>query len=224
MRTGGVPGTVDPGGASAQIRDAAVVRFGRDGFGAGLRTIADDAGVTAGLIVHHFGSKEGLRRACDAHVRALLRTAKEEALTDTGTGSLLARMADIEEFAPIVRYLLRSVQAGGELAATTAEHMIGDAAAYLAAGEAAGVIRTSRDPAARTRFLAYQGLGSLLAWFTLHPDDGDDARFAASLREYVRTITFPAVELFCQGLFVDRSMLDDHPLRVPDSPADDASA
>ena len=49
--------------AVARIRNAALLRFARDGFGVGLRTIAADAGVTAGLIAHHFGSKDGLRRA-----------------------------------------------------------------------------------------------------------------------------------------------------------------
>ncbi|MEU3080102.1 TetR family transcriptional regulator [Streptomyces albidoflavus] len=214
----------DEGGTRSRIRDAAVRRFGRDGFGVGLRAIGADAGVTAGLIIHHFGSKDGLRRACDEHVLELLRSAKEEAVTDGSTASMMARLAEVEEFAPIVRYLLRSFQGGGELAAAMAEHMIADAESYLAAGEAAGVIRPSRAPAARTRYLAYQNIGSMLVWFTLHPDDGDDARFTASLRAYVETIAFPAVELFTQGLFSDRSMLDDYLMYVPDPPSEDDSA
>ncbi len=39
--------------------------FGSAGFGVSLRTIADTADVSAGLIVHHFGSKERLRQAVD---------------------------------------------------------------------------------------------------------------------------------------------------------------
>src|SRR5690625_6728632 len=49
--------------ARARIRNAAVTRFGADGFGAGLRAIAADAGVSPALIVHHFGSKSALRKA-----------------------------------------------------------------------------------------------------------------------------------------------------------------
>lgn len=75
----------------------------RVGFRVGLRTVAADAGVTAGLIVHHFGSKDGLRRACDEHVLAVMRAAKAKVLTD-GTGAmLLAQMAEVETFAPMVR-------------------------------------------------------------------------------------------------------------------------
>ena len=36
--------------AVARIRNAALLRFARDGFGVGLRPITADAGVTAGLI------------------------------------------------------------------------------------------------------------------------------------------------------------------------------
>ena len=46
--------------AIARIRDAAIEQFGQHGFGVGLRTIADAAGVSAALVIHHFGSKEAL--------------------------------------------------------------------------------------------------------------------------------------------------------------------
>ncbi|MEX1037720.1 MAG: helix-turn-helix domain-containing protein, partial [Acidimicrobiia bacterium] len=46
--------------AEARIRDAALARFPRDGFeGTTMRAIAEDAGVSAALVVHHYGSKEG---------------------------------------------------------------------------------------------------------------------------------------------------------------------
>ena len=59
--------------ARARIRDAAVARFGRDGFGVGVRAIAADAGVSAALVIHHFGSKDGLRAECDAFVLDAVR-------------------------------------------------------------------------------------------------------------------------------------------------------
>ncbi|WFE48049.1 TetR family transcriptional regulator [Verrucosispora sp. WMMD1129] len=204
---------------ASRIRDAAIARFGRDGFRAGLRTIAADAGVTAGLIVHHFGSKDGLRRACDEWVLEFMRREKKKALTD-GTGTmLLAQMAQVEQFAPMVLYLLRSMQAGGELAAELIEHMISDAEAYLSAGEAAGVVRPSRDRAARTRYLAYQATGSMLLWFTLHGGDAEPEKFPALFRRYMEELTLPALELFTEGLLVDRSMLDEYLMYVPDPPS-----
>ncbi|QOC95297.1 TetR/AcrR family transcriptional regulator [Micromonospora craniellae] len=205
--------------SASRIRDAAISRFAREGFGAGLRAIATDAGVAAGLIVHHFGSKDGLRRACDEQVLAVMREQKAKTLTD-GTGTtLLAQLAGVEQYAPIVRYLLRSMQAGGRLAATLIEHMIIDAEEYLSAGEAAGVIKPSRDRAARARYLAFQATGSMVLWFTLHGSDAAPDQFAALFRRYIDDLASPALELFTEGLLVDRSMLDEYLMYVPDPPA-----
>ena len=54
--------------ADARIRDAAIEQFGQHGFDVGLRAIAKAAGVSAALVIHHFGSKEGLRTACDDYI------------------------------------------------------------------------------------------------------------------------------------------------------------
>jgi len=54
--------SVDDLTAAARIRDAAIERFGEQGFSVGLRPIAEAAGVSAALVIHHFGSKDGLRR------------------------------------------------------------------------------------------------------------------------------------------------------------------
>jgi AcrR family transcriptional regulator len=208
----------DDTASPARIRDAAVDRFGRDGFDVGLRAIATDAGVTAGLVVHHFGSKDGLRRACDQHVLSVVRAEKTKALTDRSAVTLMAQLAQVEQFAPMVRYLLRSLQAGGELAGALVDQMTADADAYLAAGVAAGVVRPSRDPEARSRHLTYQAVGGMVLWFSLHAPAVDNADFGTRFRQYVDQVTAPALELFAQGLLVDRSMLDGYLLYVPDPP------
>jgi AcrR family transcriptional regulator len=203
-----------------RIRDAAVEVFGRHGFGVGLRSIAAEAGVTAGLVVHHFGSKNGLRRACDAYVLSVVRAEKTKALTDRTAVTLMAQLAEVEEFAPLVMYLLRSLQAGGELAVALLDRMIADADSYLAAGVAAGVVRPSRDAAARTRYLTFQTVGGMVLWFSLHhPPANDPVEFRHQFRRYVQEVTTPALELFTQGLLVDRSMLDDYLMYVPDPPS-----
>ncbi|MBL7257260.1 TetR/AcrR family transcriptional regulator [Paractinoplanes lichenicola] len=52
--------------ARARIRDAAIQLFAERGVeGATIRDIAQQADVSSGLLRHHFGSKEGLRDACD---------------------------------------------------------------------------------------------------------------------------------------------------------------
>lgn len=55
--------------ARARIRDAAIRLFTEHGVeGTSILAIATAAGVSGGLIRHHFGSKDGLRAACDAYV------------------------------------------------------------------------------------------------------------------------------------------------------------
>ncbi|WP_332455093.1 hypothetical protein [Micromonospora phaseoli] len=147
-----------------------------------------------------------------------MRQEKTKALTDGTAAMLLAQMAGVEQYAPMVQYLLRSMQAGGELALKLVEHMITDAEAYLSAGEAAGVVRPSRNRPARTRYLAYQATGSMLLWFTLHGADVPAEEFAALFRRYVEELALPALELFTEGLLVDRSMLDEYLMYVPDPP------
>ncbi len=207
-----------------RIRDVAVARFARDGFSVGLRTIAADAGVTAGLVVHHFGSKEALRQACDTYVLGIIRSEKMRAATSGSAAGMLAQLAEIEQYGPLALYAVRSMQAGGELATAFVEHMVSDAEEYLAAGVEAGTIRPSRDPAGRARYLTFQGMGSLLLWISLHPEMVSVDDFRSALREISDQITLPALELFTEGLFVDRTMLDSYLMYVPDPPAGPATS
>src|SRR5699024_6857074 len=54
--------------AEERILQAALRRFAVDGLSASLRRVASDAGVSAGLIIHHYGSGEKLLAACDSRV------------------------------------------------------------------------------------------------------------------------------------------------------------
>ncbi|GAB2605582.1 transcriptional regulator RaaS [Kribbella endophytica] len=195
-----------------------MARFGRDGFSASLRTIAADAGVTAGLVVHHFGSKDGLRQACDEHVLGVIRSEKLRAATASTATGMLAQLAEVEQYGPFALYAVRSLQAGGALATTFVDQMVRDAEEYLAAGVAAGRVRPSRDPAGRAKYLTYQGMGSLMLWISLRPETVSVDDFRSALREISDQITLPALELFTEGLFVDRTMLDEYLMYVPDPP------
>src|SRR5699024_11466848 len=84
--------------ARARIRDAAIECFGQQGFGVSVRAIAKHAGVSAGLVIHHFGSKEKLREACDDHVIQLIRETKTETLTSHDSQTFLHQIAEVEEY------------------------------------------------------------------------------------------------------------------------------
>lgn len=216
MRSTGAGG--DELTARARIRAAAVLAFARHGFGVGLRTIADEAGVSAALILHHFGSKAGLQAECDAYVLADIRERKEKLTVQGSTSEILLALASMDEAAPLVGYALRSLQAGGDTARAFVDHFAADAEAYLRAGVAAGTVEPSVDEAARARYLTLQGFGTLLLDLRLNPPR-DPADLVEVLHGHFDRIGLPAVELFSQGLMTDRRMLDAYLLYVGDPPA-----
>ena len=203
--------------ARARIRDAAVECFGRHGFDVTVRTIAERAGVSPGLVLHHFGSKAGLREACDEYVRQAVREAKTEAITSHDQQTFLQQMADMDQYSGLLGYMLRSMQTGGPMAATLFDHMVEDIQVYLAKGEEAGTVRPSRDPKARARWLAANGMGSVTMLFTLY-GDGSDTDFGALLRRWSQELALPALEVYTEGLFTERTMLDAYLLYVSDPP------
>jgi AcrR family transcriptional regulator len=191
--------------AAARIRDAAIEQFGERGFGVGLRAIADAAGVSAALVIHHFSSKEGLRKACDDYVAEEIRSEKSEAMRSNDPATWFGQMAEIESYAPLMAYLVRSMQSGGDLAQMLWRRMIDNAEEYLEEGVRAGTIKPSRDPRARARYLAITGGGGFLLYLQMHETPTD---LRAVLRDYARDMVLPALEVSTEGLMADRTMYD----------------
>ncbi|KQY03262.1 TetR family transcriptional regulator [Mycobacterium sp. Root135] len=197
--------SVDDLTATARIRDAAIEQFGEHGFDVGLRVIAKAAGVSAALVIHHFGSKDGLRKACDDFVAESVRAAKSETIQSTDPASWLSQLADIESFAPLMAYLVRSMQSGGELAKMLWRNMIDNVEQYMDEGVRAGTVKASRDPKARAKFLAMAGGGSFLLYLQMH-DNPSDMR--GVLHDYAQDMVLPALEVYTHGLMTDSTMYD----------------
>jgi AcrR family transcriptional regulator len=191
--------------AAARIRDAAIEQFGEHGFGVGLRSIAEAAGVSAALVIHHFGSKDGLRKACDDYVAEEIRNDKSEAMRAKEPGTWFAQLAEIESYAPMMAYLVRSMQSGGDLAKMLWGRMIDDAESYLEEGVRAGTLKPSRDPRSRARYLAITGGGGFLMYLQMHNTPTD---LRAVLRDYTRDMLLPSLEVYTEGLMADSTMYD----------------
>lgn len=191
--------------AAARIRDAAIEQFGEHGFGVGLRAIAEAAGVSAALVIHHFGSKEGLRKACEEYIANEIRNSKSEALQSNDPATWFAQLAEIEDYAPLMAFLVRSMQAGGDLANMLWRRMIDNAEEYMDEGVRAGTIKPSRDPQARAKYLAITGGGGFLLYLQMHETPTD---LRAVLRDYSRDMVLPALEVYTDGLLTDRTMYD----------------
>lgn len=193
----------------ARIRDAAITVFGQEGFGVGVRAIAAAAGVSPGLVMHHFGSKDGLREACDAWVRETVWTAKMQYIENPTPGSLMEQLGRIEDFAPLMAYLVRSFQVGGPLTRTFFEHMVEDTERYLRAGIAGGSIKPLRDIPSTARFIATNNGGGMMMFLQLYAAEHEGpVDFRKALREYADRMMVPALEIYTNGLLTDSSALD----------------
>ncbi|CAM5726502.1 TetR family transcriptional regulator [Mycolicibacterium aubagnense] len=189
----------------ARIRDAAIEQFGEHGFSASVRSIAAAAGVSAALVIHHFGSKEKLREACDAYVIEAVRAAKTESMQNASPSAWFAQLAEIESFAPMTAYLMQALQTGGELSKSLWQNMIDNTEGYLEEGVRAGTIKPSHDPKARARFLALTGGGAFLTYIQLHDNP---TNYRQVLHDYAQDMVLPALELYTEGLMVDSTMYE----------------
>lgn len=113
------PSTVRP--SVERIRDAALKRFAAQGtIATSLRDIADTAGVSLGLVQHHFGTKDGLVNAVDERVLTILgaalagapSAASSDPVGDQGhrVTSLIADHTDVLDY--IVRAMLEDTPTG----------------------------------------------------------------------------------------------------------------
>ncbi|GAA2821249.1 TetR/AcrR family transcriptional regulator [Crossiella cryophila] len=149
--------------ARARIRDAAMRHFGEHGFDAAtIRGIAETAGVSSGLIRHHFGSKQALREACDQHLVALIRRLNDEVRADPFGGEVnqvaLARAA----MGPYQRYLGRALAEGA--ATAVFDEMVALSEQWIVDGDA----RRSDPPEVQARPRAVVATAMALSVAVLH--------------------------------------------------------
>lgn len=141
--------------ARARIRDVAMALFAEQGVKATtIRGIAEAAGVSPGLVQHHFGTKEQLRQACDAHVLSYLR----EQVSAGVTGNELEKPEFVENVhrtaPPLMKYLGRALVDGSPEAAAMFDELVRVTEESLARGD-----HSEADHRARATVLTAMKLG-----------------------------------------------------------------
>ncbi|MGI5241584.1 helix-turn-helix domain-containing protein [Dactylosporangium sp. CA-139066] len=119
--------------ARARIRDAAIRLFTERGMdGTTVRDIAQAAGVSPGLLRHHFGSKEALREACDAYVLEQAIKLKEQVMFD----GQMANPAFLPNVHPTIlltyRYVTRALLDGSTTAAAMFDDLVARTEEWMA--------------------------------------------------------------------------------------------
>jgi AcrR family transcriptional regulator len=149
--------------ARSRIHDAALIRFAQDGIAAtSIKAIAADVGVSPPLVIHHFGSKDGLRAACDEYVAAAIRENKRAAIAAGRKVDALDALRQSAQGPPLLKYLARTLVDGSPQVRDLIDEMVADAVEYMAEGVEAGMLTPSEYPRARAVVLLMWNLGAVV--------------------------------------------------------------
>ncbi len=152
-----------PTGGRHRIIDAAIAAFAERGTdGTSLKTIAEQASVSQALIVHHFGSKDGLREACDRQILDSIRTQIQTA-ADQGTqlDVLDAFRRRQAEHAWTIPYLARALTEGGATVTALVDELAEAAISAMDQNVASGVYHPTEHPRERALVLLIWSLGAI---------------------------------------------------------------
>jgi TetR/AcrR family transcriptional regulator, regulator of cefoperazone and chloramphenicol sensitivity len=192
--------TVEDLTALARIRDTALRLFARHGVaGTSLRAVAREAGVSPALVVHHFGTKQGLCAAVDeAVVRRFVERLRSVPLEGTELlqrrGEALAEL--IREEPLLCDYISRAL-AEGTATSGALFHRLFAAARADDALVAAGAVRPGTDPEWR----ALQQLILVLGPLILRPLVERELGTSLYARESVDRWMAANVDLLERGIY-----------------------
>jgi len=193
--------------ARALIRDAAIVHFARDGFRkASLRAIAETAGVSASLVVHHFGSKERLGLACDEFVIGnMLTTARDKASPAGLQAVIQGYLANPAEYELDIAYLSRAIAEDSPAGRQFVDTIVDETEAIVRAGIDDGSMNPSSDPRAEAVLIAMTSLAMMTMSSHLARALGFEGRGLGPAT--MRRLALPSVELYTHGLYTDETVL-----------------
>lgn len=176
-----------------------------------IRQIASRAGVSPGLVIHHFGSKSGLREAVDD--RIMEKIAHEKDWFRNGVMPQPGALVEADpELVVMTRYLVQVLRHDGPAADQIFDRMCDLTDEFYAEGLAAGLVREPSDRvAAVATLVAYAAGASILGHHLARRLGGASLLDAPVFERYERS----ALELFTKGFFADPS---DAAAVEPDSP------
>lgn len=157
----------------AVIRDEALRLFSAEGpEKVTVRQIAAAAGISPGLVAHHFGSKQGLRQEVDQYVLDFFGAMLGELtggggaeLLDpaSGAGSLSEAFArHLPDDSPLPAYVRRLLLSDSDAGRLLFRRLFEATTATLDSMAAAGLVAPGRDPAMRAAFLLANDLALFL--------------------------------------------------------------
>lgn len=195
--------------SNARIRNEAITLFGQHGFAkTSVRAIAQAAGVSPGLIIHHFGSKEALRESCDEQVINEIIVLAREKGDAQHVGALFAElMQNPQHLEAELAYLMQSINDDSPAGRRMVDDMVAHSSAILKEGAAKGSMRHIEDTDALAVALVMQSIAMLT--YRNHVQrllgtPNDSLLDPAALARY----GLPLLEVYTHGLYTDDSYLE----------------
>lgn len=190
--------------AKARIRDAAISCIAEHGVAdTTARKVAEIAGVSPGLVIHHFGSMEALREACDDYVADTIRASKEKAMAEGPNLDVLAALREVGS-EPFGAYLAEVLVEDSPAVVRLVDELVADAEQYLQQGVDAGMIRPTSNPRARAVTLMIWGLGTFVLHRHVERLLGVDLTDPAAMRSPTfAAYAAPVYELYGNGFLTD---------------------
>lgn len=168
--------------ARARIRNIALAHFAERGAKATtIRGVAHDAGVSPGLVQHHFGTKKGLREACDAYVSEYLRRGVKHGVTERAIGDPGFLAATYQSAPVIMRYVARSLVDGSPAAAAIFDEMVAQTEDHLTGHAQTESDSEAADTRGRAAVFAAMKLGVVMLHQHLSRALGTDTLAPAGL-------------------------------------------
>lgn len=157
--------------ARARVRDAALELFAEQGEDrVTMRQVADRAGVSPALVVHHFGSRDGLREAVLDRVRDWMRELFEMSTSPDVVADFRARewssMSDLltrglPPDSPLPRYVRRLLMTGDPVGTELIRSWHELTVALFRSWEETGLLISGPDPETRAAITLSSDLGTL---------------------------------------------------------------
>jgi len=197
--------TQDDSTTRARIRDAAILLIGSNGFAAtSARAVAAEAGVSAGLVIHHFGSMRELKEACDDFIITEVARRKTGLGDDDLNAAVQEWYSDLDKYQPWLSYLGRLFTDDSDAGADLFDRFVAMSRTMLDEGVANGQVRPSADEHARTVLLVTHSLTTLILQGHIARSLGSERLSAESLSRMGNA----ALELYTGGLYLNSSVLD----------------
>jgi TetR/AcrR family transcriptional regulator, regulator of cefoperazone and chloramphenicol sensitivity len=205
--------------AAAVIREVAMRLFADRGAAAvTVREIAAAAGVSAGLVMHHYGSKDGLKDAVDRRAAAFFEEMLGELgrVGEEGGGASLAELfaARVEDEPVMMEYVRRLLLDGGAAADALFVKLFDATVAGMRSLVDAGVVRPAPDERIRTAFLLANDLSLVLLRRQITRVTGTDPL----TREGLVPWTAAVMDVYTGGIFAAPAVSAAPGEHAPDRP------